>query len=187
MKGLTQFSQCLTETRFNPFLVCRTLLCRHHLAWKVSLEHIRWTRKAFIFLKEPTKEEIWRSKDLLNSGISWTSFKKTYPISFICEVAKMINWRTNEEDLNHNRRLQLNFSSWHKHLQTTIIMKPCTFEFKWWWFELSPLPTFDRGFSCKRYCHSTLHWAIRINIILLLLICMPRWRRVKWSSVYLVS
>ena len=130
VKGLTQFSQCLTETRFNPFLVCRTLLCRHHLAWKVSFEHIRWTRKAFIFLKEPTKEEIWTSKDLLNSGISWTSFKKTYPISFICEVAKMINWRTNEEDLNHNRRLQLNFSSWHKHLQTTIIMKPCTFEFK---------------------------------------------------------
>ena len=32
VKGLTQFSQCLTETRFNPFLVCRTLLCRHHLA-----------------------------------------------------------------------------------------------------------------------------------------------------------
>ena len=31
--------------------------------------------KAFVFLKEPTKDEIWRSKDFLNRGLSWTSFK----------------------------------------------------------------------------------------------------------------
>ena len=35
-----------------------------------------WTKKAFIFLKELTQEEIWRSKDFLNRDISWTLFKK---------------------------------------------------------------------------------------------------------------
>ena len=63
----------LTKTRFKPFSVCRTLLCKHHLTWTVSLdrlEHIKLT-------KEPTKEEIWRSKDLLNLGLSCTSFKNS--------------------------------------------------------------------------------------------------------------
>ena len=36
---------------------------------------IEQTRKAFIFLNWPTKEEIWGFKDLLNSGLSCTSFK----------------------------------------------------------------------------------------------------------------
>ena len=38
-------------------------------------ESIEKTRQAFIFLKQPSKEEILRFKDSLNRGLSETSFK----------------------------------------------------------------------------------------------------------------
>ena len=37
-----------------------------NIFWK----HIEKTRKALIFLKQPTKEEMWRFKDLLNRSSS---------------------------------------------------------------------------------------------------------------------
>ena len=42
----------------------------------VLVAHIRWTRKAFVFFKESSKEGIRRAKDFLNSCRSWTSFKQ---------------------------------------------------------------------------------------------------------------
>ena len=43
--------------------------------WTVLWKHTEKTRKAFILLKQPTKEEIWRSKDSLNLGLSYSSFQ----------------------------------------------------------------------------------------------------------------
>ena len=45
-------------------------------------------RKPFIFLKQPTKEEIWRFKDLLNWRLSYTSFKYFGPLSLISFLLK---------------------------------------------------------------------------------------------------
>ena len=42
----------------------------------VLVAHIKWTRKAFVFFKESSKEGIRRAKDFLNSCRSWTSFKQ---------------------------------------------------------------------------------------------------------------
>ena len=46
------------------------ILSEHRLLWTVLCKHIEKTRQAFIFLKQPTKEEIWKFKDLLNRSLS---------------------------------------------------------------------------------------------------------------------
>ena len=69
-KYLNVVSQCLTKPRFKSFPICPTILSKHHLLWTVFWKHIEKTRKTFIFLKQPTKEETWRFKDSLNRGLS---------------------------------------------------------------------------------------------------------------------
>ena len=60
---------------FNKTMFCvifnlPKLLSQHYLLWTFLWKHIEKTRKALIFLKQPTKEEIWRFKDLLNRSSS---------------------------------------------------------------------------------------------------------------------
>ena len=42
------------KTAFLSFSVCPTILSKHHLLWTVLWKHIEKTRKAFMFLKQPT-------------------------------------------------------------------------------------------------------------------------------------
>ena len=47
------------------FSICPTILSKRHLLWTVLWKHKEKTRKTFIFLKQPTKEEMWRFNDAL--------------------------------------------------------------------------------------------------------------------------
>ena len=45
--------------------------------------YIEKTRKAFILLKQSTKEEIWRLKDSLNRGLSYRLRLNIWPIKCV--------------------------------------------------------------------------------------------------------
>ena len=48
------------KTAFLSFSVCPTILSKHHLLWTVLWKHIEKTRKAFMFLKQPTSNRLNR-------------------------------------------------------------------------------------------------------------------------------
>ena len=60
----------LTKPHSKSFSICPTILSKHHLLWTVLWKHLEKTGKAFIFLKQPTKEEIWRFKYSVNRCLS---------------------------------------------------------------------------------------------------------------------
>ena len=60
----------LTKPHSKSFSICPTILSKHHLLWTVLWKHLEKTGKAFIFLKQPTKEEIWSFKYSVNRCLS---------------------------------------------------------------------------------------------------------------------
>ena len=68
------FKQSLASVKqthiLSKFSICQMLLSQHHLLWKGSWKHKVYTLISLILFKLPAEEDIWRSKDLLNHGIS---------------------------------------------------------------------------------------------------------------------